>query len=143
MSDFSINFNARATGADLTLLVKLDGAVIYNAELGAEFTGISHTCEDVDDAEYVLEIIMQGKQPHHTVLDEAGNIIDDRIIEIADVCLDNIPLEHTFYELADYTHDFNGTGSKVIEKFYGKMGCNGHVTLKFSGPIYLWLLENM
>jgi len=143
MSDFSIDFKARATGADLTLLVKLDGAVIYNAKLGTEFTDISHTCEDVDDAEYVLEIIMQGKQPHHTVLDDAGNIIDDRIIEIADMCLDNIPLGHTFYELADYTHNFNGNGNQTVEKFYGAMGCNGQVTLKFSGPIYLWLLENM
>lgn len=143
MSEFSIDFKARATGADLKLMVKLDGIVVHDEELGTEFSNISHTCADVDGAEYVLEIIMQGKQPHHTVLDGAGNIIDDRIIEITDVCLDNIPLEHTFYELADYTHDFNGTGSKVIEKFYGKMGCNGHVTLKFSGPIYLWLLENM
>jgi len=48
-----------------------------------------------------------------------------------------------FTELATYTHDFNGTKELTQEKFYGVMGCNGTVSLKFATPIYLWLLENM
>ena len=27
--------------------------------------------------------------------------------------------------------------------FFGNMGCNGYVSLKFATPIYLWLLEHM
>jgi len=46
-------------------------------------------------------------------------------------------------KLAQYQHDFNGTGNPTIDKFYGEMGCNGTVSLKFTTPIYLWLLENM
>jgi hypothetical protein len=44
---------------------------------------------------------------------------------------------------ATYTHNFNGAGAETQEKFYGEIGCNGIVSLKFSTPIYLWLLEHM
>jgi hypothetical protein len=46
-------------------------------------------------------------------------------------------------EQAVYTHDFNGTQQEIQDEFYSEMGCNGTVSLKFSTPIYLWLLEHM
>jgi hypothetical protein len=49
-----------------------------------------------------------------------------------------------FSEQAEYHHDCNGTAQQVIlDKFYREMGCNGTVSLKFTTPVYLWLLENM
>jgi hypothetical protein len=45
--------------------------------------------------------------------------------------------------VAKYQHDFNGTGKLTTQNFYGELGCNGTVSLKFSTPIYIWLLENM
>ena len=48
-----------------------------------------------------------------------------------------------FVEQAVYTHDFNGTSKATENKFYGELGCNGTVSLKFSTPMYLWLLEHM
>jgi len=48
-----------------------------------------------------------------------------------------------FLDRAVYVHDFNGTGKFVNKQFFGEMGCNGTVELKFSSPFYLWLLENM
>jgi hypothetical protein len=44
---------------------------------------------------------------------------------------------------AVYTHDFNGSQPPVDDKFFGDLGCNGTVSLKFTAPTYLWLLENM
>ena len=44
---------------------------------------------------------------------------------------------------SEYVHDFNGTSEVVTDKFYSNMGCNGTVTLEFTTPFYLWLLENM
>jgi hypothetical protein len=46
-------------------------------------------------------------------------------------------------EVAAYHHDTNGSTGAVTDSFYGTMGCNGRVEMRFRTPIYLWLLENM
>ena len=46
-----------------------------------------------------------------------------------------------YYDI--YRHDYNGTTDPFDDEFYGEMGCNGTVSLKFTTPIYLWLLENL
>mgnify|MGYP003352455181 CR=1 FL=1 len=42
-----------------------------------------------------------------------------------------------------YRHDYNGTGQPTEDNFFGVLGCNGTVELRFTTPIYLWLLEHM
>jgi hypothetical protein len=78
------------------------------------------------------------------VLDkQAVEIVNDIGIKISDLTFAEIKLGHTFLENAVYHHDFNGSQAPVQDAFYGEMGCNGHVELKFTAPIYLWLLEKM
>jgi hypothetical protein len=96
-----------------------------------------------DEADHELRFVMQNKQPEHTQVDEHGTILKDARIIVKNISFDEIPLGQIVVEKATYTHDFNGTGDSVVHKFYGEMGCNGVVSLKFSTPIYLWLLENM
>ena len=96
-----------------------------------------------DDADHELRFVMKNKTTDHTQLDEHGKIIQDSRITIQNLCFDEIALGQVFVDHAEYTHDFNGTKDSVTEKFYGEMGCNGTVSLKFTTPIYLWLLENM
>ena len=67
---------------------------------------------------------------------------DARVI-ITDVEFNGLKLDYTFVEQAIYTHDFNGTKQQQQARFYGEMGCNGTVSLEFSTPCYLWLLENL
>jgi hypothetical protein len=62
---------------------------------------------------------------------------------VSNIQFDGIDCQYLTTTLAQYQHDFNGTGNPTIDKFYGEMGCNGTVSLKFTTPIYLWLLENM
>ena len=97
--------------------------------------------EDEDDHE--LRFVMKNKTIDHTQIDEHGTIIQDTRITIQNLCFDEIALGQVFVDHAEYTHDFNGTKDSVTEKFYGEMGCNGTVSLKFTTPIYIWLLENM
>jgi len=98
-----------------------------------------------DDAvfEHSLRIVLYGKCQEHTRIDEAGNIVSDARLIIKDFAFDEIRLGHMVTELAVYTHDFNGTGAETQERFHGEIGCNGTVELKFSTPIYLWLLDHM
>ena len=96
-----------------------------------------------DEADHELRFVMKNKTIDHTQLDEHGKITQDSRITIQNLCFDEIALGQVFTDHAEYTHDFNGTKDIVTEKFYGEMGCNGTVSLKFTTPIYLWLLENM
>jgi hypothetical protein len=96
-----------------------------------------------DDAEHELRLIMKNKTIQHTQVDEAGNIINDARLKITDLAFDEIQLGHMVTEQATYMHDFNGSSVMTEHKFFGEMGCNGTVSLKFRTPIYLWLLEHM
>ena len=99
--------------------------------------------DDQDDAEHELRLVLKNKTTEHTKIDEHGNIMADARLQITDVAFDEIQLKDIFSEQAVYTHDFNGTGKATEDKFYGELGCNGTVSLKFATPVYLWLLEHM
>jgi hypothetical protein len=96
-----------------------------------------------DDSEHELRFVLKNKIADHTRIDDAGNIVSDTTLTITDLAFDEIKLGHIVTEQAVYTHDFNGTQKEIQDKFYGEMGCNGTVSLKFITPVYLWLLEHM
>ena len=128
------------------------------AELGFEawvddtrFTDISHVqgnqlikidIPDVD-GNHELRLVLKGKTEKHTQINDDGMIVSDSTLTISNLAFDEIKLGHMLTQLATYSHDFNGTKQPVQGKFYGELGCNGTVSLKFATPIYLWLLENM
>jgi hypothetical protein len=128
------------------------------AEIGAE-VWVNNTCvincEHVDsailfehalndsDGEHELRIVMKHKQAAHTQLDEQGNIVQDAVLTVSDLEFDSIDIMQITTERAEYCHDFNGSQPTGVHRFYGDMGCNGTVSMKFTTPVYLWLLENM
>lgn len=142
METCGISLRARCNGSDLVVTVRMDSQVIYHACPPQQSVLIQHSFEDCS-TEHLLEIELAGKLPQHTRIDAEGNIVTDQCIEISDVCLDGIALDQVFLQHARYRHDFNGTGTEITDSFFGVMGCNGVVSFAFSGPIYLWLLENL
>ena len=138
-----LSFDASATGSDLRLQVRLDGQIIWDGQPGPEIQTITHDFDDSTEQEHVLALHMSGKRPDHTVLDPTGSILQDRCIKIENFSFDGIALGHMFTEVTEYHHDHNGTTDFVTDRFYDTMGCNGRVELRFSTPVYLWLLENM
>ena len=130
----------------------------YDAALGFEvlfddvsLLSIDHVTEPMpvsleildDEAEHEFKFVMKNKTPEHTVVDAAGNITKDAMLSIANVTFDEIKLGQVFIKQSVYHHSFNGSQAPIEDKFFGDMGCNGHVSLPFTTPIYLWLLENM
>ena len=122
--------------------VWIDNICVVNVEHVNRIVHFSHVLEE-DNAEHELRIVMKYKTPDHTELDDAGTIIRDTMLSISDVKFDEIELGQVFLNKTVYTHDFNGSQPSVEDQFFGEMGCNGTVSLKFSAPTYLWLLENM
>jgi hypothetical protein len=97
-----------------------------------------------DDDEHELRLVMKNKISDHTQVDSAGNIISDARLVVTDLSFDDINLGHLFTEHAVYVHDQNAQlPTPVQDKFYSEMGCNGTVSLKFTSPVYMWLLEHM
>ena len=99
--------------------------------------------DDEDEVLHELRLVLKNKTTAHTQVDEHGNIVADARLQITDMAFDEIQLRNMVSEQAVYTHDFNGTGKATVDKFYGELGCNGTVSLKFATPMYLWLLEHM
>ena len=95
------------------------------------------------DGDHELRLVLTGKTEEHTKIDEQGAIVSDATLAISNLAFDEIKLGHMVTRLATYSHDFNGTKELVQDKFYGIMGCNGTASLKFTTPIYMWLLEHM
>ena len=132
-----------STGPDLTATIKFNGIEIYQDSPVSDPIEIFHDFEDNQKKSHVVEITLSGKMPDHTLIGDSGEILEDRMITVSDVSLDDIPLGHLLTTVAEYHHDNNGQGPKIVDRFYGNMGCNGTVKFSFTSPIYVWLLENM
>lgn len=127
--------------AKLELEIWIDSHKIFD-NCVTESQHIEHSLAD-DDGEHELRFVLKNKDDLKTVIDSEGNIVKDSLINIDNLKFDDIELGYTVTELSTYTHNFNNHGEQTVQKFYGTMGCNGTVTLKFTTPLYLWLLENM
>ena len=130
------------TKATIGLEIWLDDQQLWATDHVAELTPLTFDLEE-DESEHELRFVMKNKRSEHTVIDDAGTIVSDATITISDLAFDEIVLGQIVIDQAVYTHDFNGTQAETTDKFYGEMGCNGTVSLKFTTPIYLWLLEHM
>lgn len=97
-----------------------------------------------NEANHVLKLVLKNKLPEHTQIDENGNIISDAMLSVSNFNFDNIPLNMILItNCSTYQHNFNNTKETTSNKFYGNLGCNGLVEIKFATPLYIWLLENM
>jgi len=144
MKNTKITFTVSNTSpnAELGFETWLDDQMVFDTDHVQELVEISIPVTD-DDADHVLKLVLKNKTFEHTRLNAGGEIESDVVLEIKDIAFDGIKLGQIVNEQTVYTHDFNGSGTQTQHQFYGIMGCNGTAELKFSTPLYLWLLENM
>jgi hypothetical protein len=145
METAQISFELSTSNAAVPLAFEawVDDQCIFKTDHVTETVKVSYDLPEEDDAPHSLRLIMSGKTHKHTWVDDDGNITQDARLSVSNVCFDEIELGQVFLDRAIYTHNFNGTGESVNDQFFGEMGCNGTIELKFSSPVYLWLLENM
>lgn len=139
-----ITFNASSTSGvkSVDIEILLDDQLIYNNSSLLDKELIKVELPD-DECDHNLKIILKNKTAGHTVLDSSGAIVQDTNLIVDNIKFDDIALNFNALQTATYTHDMNGTDQLKKYKFYGEMGCNGTVELKFTTPIYIWLLEHM
>lgn len=139
---FGFSITPSDPAVPLGLEVWLDGDKIFDRAHVSQSETFEHDLSD-QDGEHELQFVLKNKLRQHTQLDADKNIIKDAKIQIDNIMFEEIDIKQIVITQAEYRHNFNGHGADTTEKFYGEMGCNGTVTLKFSTPVYLWLLEKM
>jgi hypothetical protein len=142
----TVRFNCVIGSTDfsvpLGLEVWLDQYCFFDQDHIDQIYQVEHEISD-NDGDHELRFVLKNKLPDHTRVDVEGNILSDAMVTVRDIQFDGINCQYLTTNLAEYQHDFNGSQSPTVDKFYGTMGCNGTVSLKFTTPIYIWLLENM
>ena len=144
METATISFDIAVTDGNLGLAVEIwldDNRVLHHIHVTTPIH-FTHTFAD-DEQAHQLRIVLSGKKSEHTTIDDQGNIVKDATWHINNIRLDELDVDQLFYDNCRYAHDFNGSKQPLIDSFHGTAGCNGTITLDFSTPIYLWLLENM
>lgn len=138
----SCDISTTDSEACLGLEIWLNDQVVRDIDHVRQAEKFSYEISDADH-EHALKFVLKNKTSQHTQIDEQNRIVKDACVTVKNLEFDGIPLGQVFFDLAQYEHDFNGTGGFTQQKFYGEMGCNGTVTFRFSTPIYMWLLEHM
>jgi hypothetical protein len=139
---FCCNITPTNAAAALGMEIWIDNQKLFDQAHVQKNYRISTDLSD-DDGDHELRFVLKNKLSEHTEVDADNTIVSDARISVSDIEFDGISLTHLVPALAKYQHNFNGTGEPIIDEFYGEMGCNGTVSLKFTTPIYLWLLEDM
>ena len=142
----TVKFNCVVSSTNSTvplgLEIWLDQHKFFDLDHIDQACQVEHEISD-DDGDHELRFVLKHKLSDHTQVDADGNIVGDATVMVSGIRFDDIDCQYLTTKLARYQHNFNGTGNPTIGKFYGEMGCNGTASLKFTTPIYLWLLENM
>jgi hypothetical protein len=138
----SFEISPSDSACPLGVEVWVDQQQIFNCDHLTATETVQFDVED-DDGEHELRVVLKNKLPQHTKIDTEGNIVEDSVITVDCFEFDEIGVDQVVQEQAVYHHNFNGSAADVQDKFFGSMGCNGSLSLRFSTPIYIWLLEHM
>ena len=141
-AEISLDVETSDAECPLGMEIWLDNTVLLKNNHVQEKIAFNYSISD-DDGDHELRIVIYGKTPDHTQVDDEGTITKDATLAISNIMIDGIDVNQLFLDKCVYTHDFNGTQAKIADTFHGVAGCNGTISFGFSTPIYLWLLENM
>jgi len=130
------------TAVPLGCEIWIDDVCVFDQDHVSEPTVVAHEFSD-DDGEHALRITLKNKLPEHTKIDDQDNIVSDALLSVTEILFDEMDCTQIVHGLAVYRHNLNGTGPEIEDRFFGDIGCNGTVELKFTTPVYLWLLTHM
>jgi hypothetical protein len=143
----TVNFTCKVSTncPELPINLKIDhnNTVVFDDQIIND-VNISFDFDDGVEVEHVVKFIVHGKTDLHTQLSNTNEIIKSSEITITQISLDGFSL--TPYIMANpllYIHSNNGYTDQIHSEFFDTAGCNGEIILKFTSPIYLWLLDNM
>ena len=137
-----ISVLATAPAPDMQVAIFVDNTQLLASTCETESRRVFFDIDDQDFGNHNIRVIMSGKEPRHTTIDETGNILTDVMIKVESIRIDDIDCTDIFCSgLECYRHDANGTQAEFVDEFYGLLGCNGTATFEFTTPVHLWFLK--
>lgn len=124
----------------LTLTILNNSKILAQVLFDQDLTRVVNLTLDNKDCEHSLEFRLDGKTIEDTTVVD-GVIVDDLSVIINSITIDDIDMTASVFELARYSHNFNGTQESVVTDFYGTMGCNGTVHVLYTGPTDYWIMS--
>jgi len=121
--------------------ILVDGISYFDGEVGEDTLTLEFAAELEEDTEHTLEIRLENKLKIDVVMDkETGQIEKDMLLNIESISFEDIEIGMIKWNNSVYQPD-----DRTIEPIKNcvNLGVNGTWSLKFSSPVYLWLLENM
>lgn len=136
MSNLYLKLKNQKYHQPIELDVKLNDDVLLQTKATDDFYVIEQQLDD--DKKYCLEITIQGKTNHHTLIDSGGEILETAQVSIDTLKVDNTDLLHIYERLDEgitYIHNNNGATNQVSHNFYTTVfGFNGTAKLNFITP---------
>lgn len=96
------------------------------------------------EQEHILSIKLHNKDDLD-VVQENDQIVKDMLLNIEDILVDDISLEHLIRQgryVLDRPQQYQGQTITELANCVN-LGWNGCYELRFSTPFYMWLLENL
>ena len=148
MSEENLSFQISLTGTFWDrrpqFSVWLDDHVVTQSEIASSAEQIVNFDRRITEGDYELKIRLENKTNADTVI-ENGEVVKDMLLNINDITVDDISLGNLLWS-AEYILDkpqiYKG---QTIDHLDGcvNLGWNGTYILKFSSPLYIWLLEKL
>ena len=140
----TVLFDIGTTNPNIKLGVEvwLDQQLLIECAHVIEAIPVDISVDDADD-DHELRVMLKNKSVTDTVINAEGHIVSDGCLTVQNFKFDDIEVDQLISEQAVYRHSFNTDQVVTDNRFYWNMGCNGTVSVKFSTPIYIWLLEHM
>ena len=139
---FSCIVNTNIPTNPINLKILLDDKIMFDRNIVSE-EKIQFDVND-DNSDHIMNFVISGKTDEHSIRDADGKILNSTEILITNIAFNDVDISNIIMaNPLKYNHNFNGNGDNIEDKFYDIAGCNGTIELKFSTPIYLWILENM
>ena len=107
------------------------------------------TVVDIDveiqqDTDNFLTIEYMNKDPENDVIFNETSILKDKRVEIKNISINDIALDYFSFENKDKLTYESLDGKEKHTGFEAtKLSWNGRTTLKFTTPVYIWILENL
>lgn len=155
--NFKIGLSANYWGKKPQFSIWIDDRIIVQTEIHGDHPQppidstepktlaqtISFDCR-VEDGDHLLKIRLENKTMKDTVVED-GRVVKDMVLNIDDITIDDISLGNLLWGaeyVLDYPQIVDGTTIGKLN-YCVNLGWNGTYILKFSSPLYIWLLEKL